>query len=92
MTSLMVPIVVDGRFYGVLGVDMTLDFLQQVTDKAVENNKDLTVGIYSNTGLIAGISRKPELVGKTMSELHSDWESDLGVIQNGTSTVEEDAK
>ena len=90
MTSLMVPIVYEGKFYGTVGVDFTLDFLQNKADQILEENPEATYAIYTNTGAIAGYTNRPELIGKSISEIHQDWEQDLSVIQSGEAKIEED--
>jgi methyl-accepting chemotaxis protein len=90
MTSLMVPIIYEGKFYGTVGVDFTLDFLQQKADQILELNPEATMAIYTNSGVIAGFTNRPELIGKPMSEVHADWEEDLAVIQTGEAALDED--
>jgi methyl-accepting chemotaxis protein len=90
MTSLMVPIIYEGKFYGTLGVDFTLDFMQKKADQILEKNPDATFAIFTNSGVIAGYTNRPELIGKPISEVHQDWEQDLSVIQSGEARIEED--
>lgn len=85
MTSLTVPVIVGNKFYGVVGVDISLDFIQKIAD---ENNKNIMGGvgdllIVSNGGLIAGASNHPELVGKPLSEKEDDAEDDMALIKGG---------
>ena len=42
LTSLVVPIIVEGKFYGIAGIDISLDFLQNITDN---------IDIYEKTGI-----------------------------------------
>jgi methyl-accepting chemotaxis protein len=68
MTTIALPLLVDGNVIGVLGVDIALDALQATTDAA---QKDLFSGkahleIISSTGLIAAYSGEPAKVGKNL--------------------------
>ncbi len=90
MTSFMAPIIVDGKFYGVAGVDMTLDFLQQYADTAAEYNPTAKIQIYSNSGTIAGATGQPELITQPISAVHEDYEEDLRIIQAGEQLMQED--
>jgi methyl-accepting chemotaxis protein len=90
MTSLMVPIVDEGKFYGVAGVDLTLDFLQQRADAIKEQYPDAVIGIYSNNGTIAGLTDHADYVGEHISVLHDDWEDDLVTMRSGEVLIEED--
>jgi methyl-accepting chemotaxis protein len=89
MTSLMVPIIYEGKFYGTVGVDYLLDFMQQRADQILETYPDATLAIYTNSGMIGGLSSRPDLIGMPMSEIHADWEDDLAVIQAGQALLEE---
>ncbi|WKC48993.1 methyl-accepting chemotaxis protein [Pseudomonas veronii] len=68
MTTIALPLLVDGKLIGVLGVDIALNALQASTDAA---QKDLFNGmaqleIISSTGLIAAYSGEPAKVGKNL--------------------------
>ncbi len=90
MTSLVVPIVVDGQFYGITGVDIRADFLQELADNtdAFDGTADLL--LIGNHGTLAGITGQPEQLGNHMKVYHTDWEEDLGYIQNGETVYEAD--
>jgi methyl-accepting chemotaxis protein len=90
MTSFMVPIVAHDKFYGVAGVDMTLDFLQEYVDSLAAEDDTKSYSIISYTGLLAGVSGHPELVGKPLSDLHDDYEEDLKIIQAGQFYIDQD--
>lgn len=71
LVSLVSPILVKGKFYGVVGVDLRLDIFQKMAQ-----NVDLTinegvgrVGIISTRGILAGASDNPDLLGKPAQ----DW-------------------
>ncbi len=68
MTTIALPLLVDGKLIGVLGVDIALNALQASADAA---QKDLFNGmaqleILSSTGLIAAYSGEPAKVGKNL--------------------------
>ncbi len=85
MTSLVVPIVEAGRFRGIAGVDMRLSEFQKKAEEMAAKlfGGNAEVRIYSNGGLAAGDSAKPDLVGKSIKERGGDWEQLLSVIQKG---------
>lgn len=90
ITSLVVPIMADGRFYGIVGVDMRLDFIQRLIE---QSNKKFYAGagrmsIVSYNGILAAVSGDSELVGKHLREIESDdWQEDLEQIRFGKSSV-----
>jgi methyl-accepting chemotaxis protein len=88
LTTISVPILVNGKFYGVAGTDYNLDFVQKLSESV---DKELFDGqgeviIVSNVGLVVAHSEKPELIGHHFKEaLSGDWEKYLLDIQNGKS-------
>ncbi|MBI4865053.1 MAG: methyl-accepting chemotaxis protein [Candidatus Riflebacteria bacterium] len=68
MTSLVVPIVVDGRFLGIAGIDLPLGFLQGLAKSEDPLLKSGELLIVSNDGRIAAASASPALVGKPLTE------------------------
>lgn len=83
MTSLVVPIVIDGKFYGIAGVDLALDFLQTEIDKIGLYDGTAQVYVYSHDGAIAAAKGNPEMIGKSLSSLNADGKNLLTVVQAG---------
>ncbi len=86
MTSLIVPIISDGKFYGMAGVDMRLEFIQALAE--IVNKKFYSgvgkTAIFSNSGVLAGVSDKPEFLGKSLkSWLPDRWEECLNRLRKG---------
>ena len=92
LTSLVVPILNDGRFQGIAGVDLALDHLQHQIDAAArELHGGLArVNLVAHDGTIVAASGRPSLIGRPLSALHEDWEEDLQAIQEARPLVEED--
>lgn len=71
MTSLTVPILHDGEFVGLTGVDMNLPIFQQLADtlgKSLYDNK-ADVTIVSKMGLIVGSNRYANKLGRPLKEV-----------------------
>ncbi|MEJ5308311.1 MAG: methyl-accepting chemotaxis protein [Anaerolineae bacterium] len=83
MTSLVVPVLNNGRFYGVAGVDFRLDFLQELADKADIYEGAGQLQIISYNGTLMGVSGRPELVGEPALEIHPDFADELPRLQKG---------
>jgi methyl-accepting chemotaxis protein len=69
LSSFVSPILENGQFLGIAGVDMSLKFIQQLVD---ENNNNVYGGIgkmaiVSQRGIIAGYSKNAEMLGKKLS-------------------------
>lgn len=88
MASLVDPIVVDGKFYGITGVDLSLDFLQTLADKANIYDGAGKIEIISNTGIIAASTGHPELVNTNLVDEFANGDVYLNLIQSGQSNVE----
>ncbi|MGE0084178.1 MAG: methyl-accepting chemotaxis protein [Desulfococcaceae bacterium] len=87
MTSLIVPIMVDKTFYGIITADLRLDTLQ----KMVDDTQNLYEGagrifMISHNGTIAAVTGKPELAGKSLYE--SGLKKELGNINSSEAKVE----
>ncbi len=63
MTSLIAPILRDGRFVGIVGVDVQLGTLQAQVDKARVAGGKGAVAILSNSGRVVAAQHRPELAG-----------------------------
>ena len=90
MTSLTVPIVVDGQFQGIAGVDLDANFLQTLTDGVQSNAGHDELVLISHNGVLAGVTGQPDLIGEGMEAYHTDWQEDIVYIQNGQEIFEED--
>ncbi|HLF25123.1 MAG TPA: methyl-accepting chemotaxis protein [Anaerolineae bacterium] len=89
ITSLVAPIVVDGQFYGIAGVDVRLDSLQEVADNIEVFEGSGQLVLVSHNGTLAGVTGQPELVGQRLDVLHpDDFEEDLALIQGGEAGVD----
>jgi len=71
--TLSAPIMVNGKFTGVAGIDLQLDLMQKyLLDKMVDNKKGAYAALISNEGLIA-VHPKEELI---LNEIGEDMETD----------------
>ncbi len=83
LTSLIAPIVVDGQFYGIAGVDLRLDFLQALVDKIDLYDHSAKLALISHNGTLAGVTGQPELAAQPVKVYHQDWEQVLTYVQAG---------
>lgn len=90
MTTISVPLLVDGKAIGVVGVDIALDALQAA---AVDSQHDLFNGaghmlIVSGSGVLAGYSVDAGKVGKSIGDtLGADGKDILQLLGNGSPKV-----
>ncbi|CAD7556700.1 methyl-accepting chemotaxis protein [Aeromonas hydrophila] len=70
MTSLTVPVLKDGKFAGITGVDMNLPIFQQLAEnlgKSLYDNQ-AEVTLVSKMGLIVGSNRHADKLGRPLTE------------------------
>jgi len=90
LVTMSVPIMVDGKFYGVAGADYNLDFVQDI---AREVDRELfdgqgQVSIIADNGLLVAQSEHPEMIGGHFNQVMKDgWESMLKSINSGDAMV-----
>jgi methyl-accepting chemotaxis protein len=86
LTTLSVPIMVNGKFYGVAGADYDLTFVQKLSeevDKELMNGQGEVV-IISPAGLVVAHSEHPDYVGQHLkAALANGWEDVLKAVQAG---------
>jgi len=87
VTSLSVPIIANEQYYGVVGFDVQLDFIQEMTDSVQKSHDNWQILVLSNNGIIAGYNGRPEMIGKLMQEVHQDFEEDLAIIKSGQEEI-----
>jgi len=91
LTTLSVPVVVGGRFLGVAGTDLRLNFLQDLSKAVAQRlyGGKAEVVIISNMGLIVAHSNNPGLIGEPLKSFVPDsWQEALGIVQAGKATAD----
>lgn len=83
LTSLVIPILINGVFQGIGGVDIALNFLQSQADRIDIYNKTGGMVLIANDGTLAGVTGRSDLVGKSLQEFRTGFESSLERIQKG---------
>ncbi len=81
--SLVVPISIDDMFYGVVGIDISPAFFQEMANDVKDLQEGSSVDIISYDGTLVAVTDKPELTGKHMKEIHGDWQDDVKAIKEG---------
>lgn len=88
--SLVAPIIVNGQFYGVTGVDIRLDFFQRLADRVDIYDRSGILVIITHNGTLAAVTRQPDLVGSYATAIHPDFDTDneLEHVQRGEQVIE----
>ena len=93
--SLAAPIIYNGTFYGITGVDISASTLQNIADNCHSYDGNSKMTILSNNGYIAGKTDKSAHIGKTVREIRaarnestSNVDKFIAKIQKGTRSVQ----
>jgi len=94
LTSMAVPIVVNGRFYGAAGADLKIDFLQTIVDDINLYNGTAVGVLLTEDGTLIAVGNQPELALNPASSLFDDFEQLQPRIAEGEAffTVSSDGK
>lgn len=69
MVSLLVPLSINGEFYGIGGVDISVDFLQKLADSVNIFKKQGRIALITNSGTLAGVTGAPQWINKSNTNL-----------------------
>src|SRR5574339_576627 len=83
MTTLAVPILEDDRFYGVAGVDLKIDFVQNLVDSIDLYNGTATAVLMDDTGTLVAVRNQPEQTLQPANSIYPDLEQILPRIAAG---------
>lgn len=83
LTTIVEPIISNNEFYGVVGYEIALSFLQELVDNPKHTLHLAEITIISSNGIIAGVTGKSELAGQHIETVHADYQEDMNVIRKG---------
>lgn len=84
ITSVVVPIVVDGEFYGIAGVDIPLEAIQQRCEDQTYFGGTAIMNVVSYRGIIAGSTENDDLLGTSMRAIFKDdYSEKITMLQSG---------
>ncbi|SKA89777.1 methyl-accepting chemotaxis sensory transducer with Cache sensor [Paucidesulfovibrio gracilis DSM 16080] len=83
LVSVTAPIMYNGAFHGIVGVDVTVERLAAMAEEADFFEGTGVLAIISNNGTLAGVTGQPDLTGKNAKALHEDFDEDIKSVQAG---------
>ncbi len=89
--STTVPVIIDDKFYGITGTDMSVDFIQSETieEKKALYNGLVDISVISNSGIYAANTANPDMVGKSIKDAGKPVETEIAAIQEGKESINE---
>lgn len=82
MISFMTPVIKNGQFLGVTGIDIEVNFLQKLVEEAKLFNGAAKISVLSNSGMFAANSANPDQVGKNIAEVIKNYQEQLSDIKS----------
>jgi methyl-accepting chemotaxis protein len=89
LTSVVVPVIIDGRFYGIAGIDLDVNSLQEMADGLNLYDGEARMAIVSHAGSLVGLTGQSELVGRAAGEYSRDLEAVLAAGLDEAQIVEQ---
>lgn len=90
IAAVSVPIIANDTFYGIVGIDLNLDFVQQMADQLTIYGGQATMAVISNNGSLVAVTGQSDKIGKDVSQLHSDNAEEVKqIVKNGESVFSE---
>ncbi len=89
--STTVPVIIDNKFHGITGTDMSVDFIQSGTmeEKKALYDGLVDISVISNSGIYAANTANPDMIGKSIKDAGKIVESEITAIQKGTESINE---
>ncbi|MCW8858733.1 MAG: methyl-accepting chemotaxis protein, partial [Deltaproteobacteria bacterium] len=90
IAAVSVPIIANDTFYGIVGIDLNLDFIQQAADQLNIYDGQATMAVISNNGSLVAVTGQSNLIGKDVGQLHQDNAEEVKqIVQKGESVFTE---
>jgi len=87
--SFVTPIVYNYKFYGVVGVDLSSEYLKDILSKSELFDNTAKIELISPEGRYAAATTQDSLVGYSLDYYYKDFSYQKTQIQNGVSSVDE---
>ena len=87
LVSLVTPVLANGTFYGITGIDYSVDFLQELVKGHDLYQGKATLAIVSNKGKFVANSDNPEVVGEEIGTVYDNAQQQIRNIQNGNQNI-----
>lgn len=87
MTTISIPVIENGQFYGVIGVDYRVDFLQGIVDEINLYNGTASAVLFTDTGTVIAVRNQPELTLQPASVIYEDFEQIQSRMADGETFI-----
>ncbi|NHB69070.1 methyl-accepting chemotaxis protein [Perlabentimonas gracilis] len=91
MVSYMTPVLKQGQFVGVTGIDISIDFIQEMASNARMFDGNAQIEIVSYDGIVAASTESERNINRSLREIYqSGYQTQLGYIQSGSEAIREE--
>ncbi|PKN93532.1 MAG: hypothetical protein CVU44_09275 [Chloroflexi bacterium HGW-Chloroflexi-6] len=73
MASFVAPVVYQGKFYGIAGIDSPISFVQELVDSIDLYDGTARAVLFTSSGTLLGVSGQPELVTQSVDQIYPDF-------------------
>lgn len=87
LVSLVVPVMENGRFYGITGIDYSVDFLQDMVEEHNLYQGNAELAIVSNKGRYVANSENKDLLGENIGKVYDNESEQLQNLQSGNQNI-----
>ncbi len=87
MASFVAPILYNGKFYGIAGVDAPIAFVQDLVDQVDLYNGQAGAVLMTSDGTLISVRNQPELVNQPATEIYPDFAELKSRIEAGDAFI-----
>lgn len=89
VSSLSIPVLVNGKAIGVVGVDLSADFLKNIVNNIKAFKGNCKMSLIASDGTIQAATQAPELLGTPYADVIQDGSALLQNAMRGSVTISE---
>jgi len=75
IASFIIPIVQNGKFYGIAGVDAPIGFVQQLVNNIDLYDSAANAVLFTDTGTLIAVRQRPELTNQPANLIYADFDT-----------------
>ncbi len=92
IASFIVPIVANGKFYGIAGVDAPIGIMQELVDKINLYDGSADVALFTESGTLIAVRNRPDIANKSIDLIYKDYDQIQPQLNNTFSRLSQDGK
>lgn len=90
--SFIIPIVYNGNFYGIAGVDAPIGFVQQLVNDIDLYDGTANAVLFTETGRLIAVHDRPELTSLSADLIYEDFDEIVPLLETSFTRVSPDGK